>query len=112
MSCPMPKKIKIGHGDYDVKHVSKKTNGSKVKDLGECDYVNQVITLFGNQAPSEISDSILHECLHGYIRNFNIPFKSLREEEKYVRQFTGMMITLFKDNPELMDYLKGQLHEP
>ena len=106
----LPKKIKIGHADYKIRHVSKKSNGAKLKDLGECDYVNQVITLFGNQAPSELSDSLCHEIFHGLIQTFNIPFKNAREEEKYVRHFTGMMITLFKDNPELLRYLDSVLH--
>lgn len=104
----LPKKVKIGYAEYNVKHVAKKSQ-KRYADLGECDYTNHLITLFGNQAPSELCDSFFHECLHAIIMNFNIPFKNGKEEERYVKHFSHSLMTVFKDNPSLLDYLKYQL---
>lgn len=106
---PLPTRIKVGYADYKVRHVSKKTKSKELKDLGECDYINQTITLFGKQAPSELLNSTWHEALHSAILAFNVPFKTTKEEEKYVNHFTNLTITLFRDNPKLLEYFQEVL---
>ena len=111
MSKNLPKKLKIGRGEYEVRHIAKKTSVADIKDYGECDFEKQLITMWGRQPTKELADTLIHEALHGMIRTNNIKFRSSREEEKYVRHFTGIVITLLQDNPELLKYLGSMLHK-
>jgi len=105
----LPKKIKIGYAEFKLRWMAKKSENPV--DLGELEYQpNHVIRLFGKQEDSEFANSLMHEVLHGINYIFDIPFKNSREEEKYVRHSANALITVFKDNPELLDVLKAYLH--
>jgi hypothetical protein len=105
----LPSKIKIGYAEFKVRHIARKSE--KTVDMGEMEFVpNHVIRLFGKQENSELANSLFHEILHGINYVFDVPFKNVKEEEKYVRHTTNGMMTVFKDNPELLDLLKSYLH--
>lgn len=108
-SKKLPKEIKIGYATFKLRHVARKSE--KPIDMGEMEYQpNHVIRLFGKQEDSELANSLAHEIIHGINYIFDIPFKNAKEEEKFVRRFTNGLITVFKDNPKLLDFLKSYLH--
>jgi hypothetical protein len=103
------KKVKIGYADFKIRHLSKRTSSRKLEDMGELDYGEHTITIFGKQADSEYMNTMLHEFFHAMNWVFNIPYKSAKQEEEYVKMNTSALITLFKDNPELLDTIKEHL---
>ena len=58
------------------------------------------------------ANTVLHEILHGIIYQYGLG-EDLKEvkEEKIVNTLANGLITVFVDNPELLDYLKNKIKE-
>lgn len=104
----LPKKIKIGYSVFKLKHVRKKIDidqgirkGKKL-NMGECDFCGQTLRVFGKQCHDEFTNTVLHEILHGINDVHKIEYKNNKQEEHYVERNADALITLFKDNPELL----------
>jgi hypothetical protein len=99
-----PKRIKIGYLDFKLIPRSKKWS-IKHKAVGMCLPEDGRIAFSTAQKRSEIVNTILHEMLHGVVYMFDINFRNLREEEKVVRKMANGLHTVFKDNPEFLEWV-------
>ena len=52
----------------------------------------------------------MHEILHAVVYQWNIELGE-KEEETLVNSLTNGLVTVFVDNPDLMDYLKTKIKE-
>lgn len=99
-----PRRVKIGYLDFKLVPRSKKWS-IKHKALGMCIPEDAHIAYYSKQKRSEIVNTILHELLHGVVYMFDINFRNLREEEKVVRKMANGLHTVFKDNPQFLEWL-------
>lgn len=114
----LPTNIKIGGHDYVVRQVKDPhLDGDWV--LGMFQANEQRIVLSKKHLanhPSREVEVFLHEILHGIFYNSGIlrlvgPPVNQRELEEHVVDATAVGLTaVFKDNPNLIDYVKGRLH--
>jgi hypothetical protein len=104
----LPKRIKIGYSIFKLRHVRKDFDIGKEQikgkrpDMGECDFTGQTLRVFGKQGHDEFANTVLHEILHGINDVHKITYKNNKQEENYVLRNADALITLFKDNPELL----------
>jgi hypothetical protein len=99
-----PRRVKIGYLDFKLVPRSKKWS-IKHKAVGMCIPEYAHIAYYSKQKRSEIVNTILHELLHGVVYMFDINFRNSREEEKVVRKIANGLHTVFKDNPEFVEWL-------
>ena len=72
---------------------------------------NHEIDYDENMAAPEIVNTILHEVLHAIVHVWGIKFKDSDQEEEVVNALGGALSTLFKDNLELLDWIKDTFHK-
>lgn len=104
-----PKRIKIGYLDFKLMPRSKKWS-VKHKAVGMCVPEDGHIAYYSKQKRSEIVNTILHEMIHGVVYMFDINFRNLREEERVVRKIANGLHTVFKDNPEFLEWVLQNSH--
>jgi len=100
----LPKFIKLGSLTYKVVRHRKST-----KDLGETCFNKRIIHIW-KQEPGEVSNTLLHECIHvvleDIIQSIMNEKKSVDDfEEDLVRLVTPRFMQLLQENPELLSYL-------
>lgn len=100
----VPKKVKIDHLIFDIKvdPIVKRNNL-----LGEVDYESQTIRLKPDQKPDALKEVLLHEILHVIFGNRGIREVSNENwnEEFLVYTLAVGLITVFKENPKISNYL-------
>jgi len=57
-----------------------------------------------NQHRADLVDTILHEILHGALRVSNVKLQQ-RKEEEVVNKLSSVLLRMFRDNPELTEWL-------
>lgn len=62
--------------------------------------------------PDEKANTILHEVLHALVYTMSIKFKDHDQEESVVNSMSNGIITVLKDNPDFLGWLKDVLTEP
>jgi len=110
MSIKFPKEIKIGYATFKVKHTSRKSIES-AGAFGDTQFNESIINIYGNQADEEAVNTTLHELLHSINYIFSIKHKNAREEERYVRHMANALTTVFRDNPNLLLWIKKNLKD-
>ncbi len=106
----IPDKIKIGHMDVKVISIDQKEADSIGADGLFC-YRHGTMRINVDQHPSQVIETLMHECLHAL---WSIAaFSSKDEEEDHVTRLAPLLLTLFVDNPELFElmdrYVIGEL---
>lgn len=99
-------KVKILYADYILVPVSDR-DASKREIQGEFHSKEQEIDYDIGLAPTEKLNTIMHEVGHGVIHTMGI---SLKEEEIVINSFTGGLITVFRDNRDLLKWIVSVLH--
>lgn len=110
----LPEKIKIGYALYDIKTYTPKkddTESDEATAMGLTFSQWHFIKLNEQQSIRECASTLVHELLHAIVYVFSIKFKTDQEEEKYVSALANGITTIFRDNPELLDWLKKSLME-
>lgn len=106
-----PKQVKIGYLDVPL---NPKTDRWYKKN--QCDgWFNTTlpeIAYWRSLPQDELVNTILHEILHGVVYVFDVKFESGRAEEAAVRKIANGLVTLLKDNPALLEWLKKSLKKP
>jgi len=98
----LPKRIKIGHVKVDVHAIDQKEADSIGADGLFC-YRHDSMRINADQHPSQVIETLLHECLHGLwaVAAFN----AKDEEEYQVTRLAPLLLALLADNPDLFDLL-------
>lgn len=105
-----PKKVKIGYADFKINPRPKEW-GKRHKAMGMFIPDNQTIEFDETQNICELPNTVLHEILHGIVYVFDIKFKNEKEEEDVVWKMANGLCTVFRDNPELLDWIQYRIEQ-
>lgn len=102
----LPRKIKVGAYDWAVV-----LREGAEKWCGEADFETHILSLWpdGLTSPSHCVGILLHECLHVIYDNEKLSAvkgKKDDKEENIVIGFTSGMVSLLRDNPKLLTWIK------
>ena len=104
-----PSKIKIGYRDYKLEEW-KQTVASANDAHGQFFAKEGVIGYTVEEKGVSHANTIIHECLHAIIYQWNMDLEE-KVEELVVSGLANGLTTIFVDNPKLMDYLKLKIKE-
>ena len=105
----IPDKIKIGYRDYKLEEW-KQTVASANDAHGQFFAKEGIIGYTVEEKGVSHANTIIHECLHGIIYQWNMDLEE-KVEELVVSGLANGLTTIFVDNPELVDYLKTKIKE-
>ena len=105
----IPEKIKIGYKDYKLEEW-KQTVASANEAQGQFFSKEGVIGYVTTEKGVSHANTIIHECLHAIIYQWNMDLEE-KVEELVVSGLANGLTTIFVDNPKLMDYLKLKIKE-
>ena len=106
----LPPLLKIGPYDWKVR-LREESGG----DLcGQADFGTHELNLWPQNltSPSHVAGIVIHECLHGIWDTYGLekaPRKKDEREEAIVVGFEAGLISLFRDNPKFLNWLKKWL---
>ena len=104
-----PDKIKIGYRNYKLEEW-KQTVASANDAHGQFFAKEGVIGYAVEEKGVSHANTIIHECLHAIIYQWNMDLEE-KVEELVVSGLANGLTTIFVDNPKLMDYLKLKMKE-
>ena len=104
-----PDKIKIGYRDYKLEEW-KQTVASANDAHGQFFAKEGIIGYTVEEKGVSHANTIIHECLHAIIYQWNMDLEE-KVEELVVNGLANGLTTIFVDNPKLMDYLKLKIKE-
>ena len=102
-------KIKVGYRDYKLEEW-KQTVASANDAHGQFFAKEGVIGYTVEEKGVSHANTIIHECLHAIIYQWNMDLEE-KVEELVVSGLANGLTTIFVDNPKLMDYLKLKMKE-
>ena len=105
----IPEKIKVGYREYKLEKW-KQTVASANEAHGQFFAKEGIIGYTAEETGVSHANTIIHECLHAIIYQWNIELGE-KTEEIVVNGLANGLSTVFVDNPELMDYLKNKIKE-
>jgi hypothetical protein len=96
----IPKKVRIGGVDYEVKYEERLNDGSQLA-YGHIDFDTMFIRLAPKlQTQQGEHITLLHEIMHGIVHDRGINFKEY-DEETIVNQLAKGFYQMLKDNPDI-----------
>ena len=104
-----PEKIKIGYRDYNLEEW-KQTVASANEAQGQFFAKEGVIGYTSEETGVSHANTLIHECLHAIIYQWNMDLDE-KVEELVVNGLANGLTTIFVDNPKLMDFLKEKIKE-
>ena len=104
-----PDKIKIGYRNYKLEEW-KQTVASANDAHGQFFAKEGVIGYTVEEKGVSHANTIIHECLHAIIYQWNMDLEE-KVEELVVNGLANGLTTIFVDNPKLIDYLKLKIKE-
>jgi hypothetical protein len=111
MDCllSLPGKIKIGAYDWSVA-----VHADMDDKCGQADFETHTIRIWQDNltSPNHAVGIVLHECLHVIFDNEKLSkLKKDKEEreEQIVLGFESGLVSLFRDNPKLVNWMKKWL---
>ena len=104
-----PEKIKIGYREYTLEEW-KQTVASANEAQGQFFAKEGVIGYTAEETGVSHANTLIHECLHAIIYQWNMDLDE-KVEELVVNGLANGLTTIFVDNPKLMDFLKDKIKE-
>ena len=102
----LPKSIKIGYANYTIKE------NIDEHSEGRCHRTTHKIEITTKDTPkSEAINTLFHELFHGINYIWGVPYPSNELEEDCVKPMANGLITVFVDNPHLVDMLSEFVKE-
>ena len=117
VSTKLPTSVKVGYRDIEIQYVKPDFKTDEMTDCyGQYKAREGLIQLQPDICGQELSNVMLHECLHGivYSSGLNQAKSCLKEEddeEIVVNQMTNYLIGLFRDNPWFLDFIKNNMNK-
>lgn len=111
MSAQPPKHIKVGPYRYKVTWDAKGMEpfqDHSPNAYGFSDHRQSRIAIAPNQSESSKRDTLLHEVLHcvTFVMGMGKTIEEMPEEELVLR-LSPQLLSVLRDNPELLSYLTG-----
>lgn len=97
----MPKTVKVGPHVYTV---LRKPASALGENLGHCDSSSLQIWIKERLRRSKAQEILLHELLHAIVLQALDTTKK-HDDESYVVVTAPLLLQVFHDNPELVEYL-------
>lgn len=97
----MPKTVKVGPHVYSV---LRKPASALGENLGHCDSATLQIWIKERLRRSKAQEILLHELLHAIVLQALDTTKK-HDDESYVVVTAPLLLQVFHDNPELVEYL-------
>ena len=113
----LPTSVKIGYRDIEIQYVKPDFKTEEMTDCyGQYKAREGLIQLQSNICGQELSNVMLHECLHAIVHSSGLNqaksiLKEEDDEEIVVNQITNYLIGLFRDNPWFLDFIKNNMHK-
>ena len=113
----LPTSVKVGYRDIEIQYVSPDFKTDEMTDCyGQYKAREGLIQLQPDICGQELSNVMLHECLHAicYSSGLNQAKSCLKEEddeEIVVNQMTNYLMGLFRDNPWFLDFIKNNMNK-
>lgn len=106
----LPDKVKVLHRTYSILPY---TELDILRDSawGNVDYMRGEIRIIEAPQASETIDTLIHEILHCVVRAMDVDFKDKQEEEDAVIKISTGLVTVLKDNPDVLKYVYKQLQK-
>jgi hypothetical protein len=100
----LPRRIKVGAYDWRIK-----VDPGPSEDYGETNFDKAEITIWpaNHQSPERLVGTVIHELLHVIYDGINAREREL--EEPVVVGFETGLVSLFRDNPKLLNWIKRGL---
>lgn len=95
----LPRQVRVIGRDVAIEYVSELP-----KAVGEYDYSTQTVRISENQPAVFEADTVLHELLHAIDDAMQLGMS-----ERQVHCTATGIVALFRDNPDLLDYVYGAL---
>tara|TARA_R100001480_G_scaffold128381_1_gene125964 strand:- start:185 stop:607 length:423 start_codon:yes stop_codon:yes gene_type:complete len=117
VNTDLPTSVKVGYRDIEIQYVNPDFKTEEMTDCyGQYKAREGVIQLQTSICGQELSNVMLHECLHAicYSSGLNQAKSCLKEEddeEIVVNQMTNYLIGLFRDNPWFLDFIKNNMNK-
>lgn len=103
----LPQKVKIGPTTYTLSFMSKDQADAGV--YGRTDPKADTIVINPSLCLGEQQTTVLHEVLHAIFLTSNLTHVldlDEKKEEQVIRMLEPFLLSLIRDNPKLMEYLK------
>jgi|SRR6185436_738267 hypothetical protein len=108
-----PKKVKVGHARYTVRYEENLATIAGAN--GTCGEDTQTILIDPLMGPDMERDTVLHEVLHAVFHLSDARAALPKDdngdakeaEEKVIRPLASSLLSLLRDNPKLVDYLRS-----
>ena len=105
-----PKTLKIGYENYEIEYWPP-THATTTEAYGEFFAKEKKIGIDGAQTGASLVNTMIHEAMHGICFHQGMQLKD-DEEERIVNSMANGITQLLKDNPDLVDWIKGTIHKP
>jgi hypothetical protein len=103
----LPDKIKIGPFTYKISIVEGLVDEDGDECFGLHSFADQTIYLLKGLPLAVLSSTLMHELLHAIWTTRALPKRPT--EERVVENFEVGLLSLFQDNPELIDIIQKGL---
>lgn len=114
LNTKLPNNLKLWSHNLEIRQEKDphriNNEGRQVTVLGASDYDDVFIMLKEGMQPSREVETLIHELFHqiGYYSNTFVG--CFEHEERIVDTLANGFTLILKDNPNLINYIKGNLH--
>ena len=105
---PLPAKIKIGYKDFKVIDSRENTDPSNI-NFGSCDWKKGEIAIYNGGNEIVNVDTLLHEICHLLLASPHLDFLSAKKEERICEIMATGFTTVFRDNPQVLEFISKVL---
>lgn len=105
----LPKKIKVGWKNFDIKFVPT-SHELEPGYSGLCKPMEQKIIVADILSPEKQANTLFHEILHAICNEYNI-FTDDDAEERAVICFANGLCLFMKDNPATLEWITKNLNQ-
>lgn len=103
-------KIKVLYSTYDI--VPLEERQANLREIfGQFHAKEQVIEYDSTLKNAEKINTIMHEIGHAIFHTMGIKSSNDSDEEVFVNSFTAGLITVFRDNPTLLQWICDNINE-
>lgn len=99
----LPKKIKVGPYNYDIKKVPNLRSEKGEELHGYCRYAEVDILIDAGSPRQKEKVIVMHESLHAL---FELAGIKSEHEEGIVTALAPLLVEFYNENPKLMEYFK------
>lgn len=102
----LAKEVRVGCYTFTV-NVTEAADAAANNEFGHTNFLSLRIRLSPNQAPQQLANTMLHECMHAIHWVYGLRDDS--DEESFTNLSANGLCAFFQDNPDVMTWLRTNL---